>query len=610
MSAAANSATSPLPSVPDVLVDAEPDEEVPRHDDEDEILLPELVDRVSQQEVEDEYAEEPSSRARFDDTDDEEREENIDSLVLQEYDGDDMPTIEWNRENPNLTPGTVFESMVDYRAIIAFTDLSPDSRIDSLVSCSCSLNTERNGGKRSLVTYPHSTFIFAFVFAHRPPDIVSELQHPASSSAPSPGIILGSRSLSPSTAALRAARNTRPEPPFPAAIPCCQERALDRINGPWNESFQLLYTFKAEVETASPGSVVEIDKHTVKYKLKGKTMENECFGRAFVCFKACLQEFLNGCRPYLAVDVTALNGRWRGQLAAASAVDGHNWLFRVAFGVLEVESEESWIWFLQQLRNIIETQYVGHLILPSLIKALHAKARGLRMKCIRLSTYEAGVTYTDSKNREWTYPVNLATNECRCRQWQIRGKPCIYALHLMTVIGGEDGEVDQYCSEYFSVAKFRAAYAENVHALLGNDQWNIVDPGFKLHSPVLTRPPGRPRKSRIRAGEEGRVKKQHKCKRCGILGHIARRCNNPVDASFGDEEQWAAANAEEHAAAEENATSLEDNAASLENEATEVVACSRIIRGTRQKDLERKKLRLNHHLMRNLKPWLTKLLKL
>ena len=115
MSAAANSATSPLPSAPDVEVDAEPDEEVPRHDDEDEILFPELVDRVSQQAVEDEYAEEPSSRARFDNTDDEEREENIDSLVLQEYDGEDMPTIEWNREDPLLTPGTVFESMVDCR---------------------------------------------------------------------------------------------------------------------------------------------------------------------------------------------------------------------------------------------------------------------------------------------------------------------------------------------------------------------------------------------------------------------------------------------------------------------------------------------------------------
>ena len=34
---------------------------MPRHDDEDEILFPELVDRVSQQAVEDEYAEDPSS---------------------------------------------------------------------------------------------------------------------------------------------------------------------------------------------------------------------------------------------------------------------------------------------------------------------------------------------------------------------------------------------------------------------------------------------------------------------------------------------------------------------------------------------------------------------
>ena len=63
-------------------------------------------------------------------------------------------------------------------------------------------------------------------------------------------------------------------------ISYAKERALDRINGPWTESFQLLYTFKAEVETASLGSVVEIDKHIVKYKLKGKTMEKECFRRA------------------------------------------------------------------------------------------------------------------------------------------------------------------------------------------------------------------------------------------------------------------------------------------------------------------------------------------
>ena len=66
-----------------------------------------------------------------------------------------------------------------------------------------------------------------------------------------------------------------------------KEMALHGINGPWNESFQLIYTFKSEVEAASPGSVVEIDKHTFTYKIKGKSFQKECSRRAFVCFKAC-----------------------------------------------------------------------------------------------------------------------------------------------------------------------------------------------------------------------------------------------------------------------------------------------------------------------------------
>ena len=33
-------------------------------------------------------------------------------------------------------------------------------------------------------------------------------------------------------------------------------------------------------------------------------------------------------------------------------------------------------------RRIADTQYVAHVIIPSVIKALHARARGLRMKCI------------------------------------------------------------------------------------------------------------------------------------------------------------------------------------------------------------------------------------
>lgn len=70
-------------------------------------------------------------------------------------------------------------------------------------------------------------------------------------------------------------------------------------------------------------------------------------------FRAYWKGFLSGCRPYLAVDATSLNERFRGQLVAACATDAHNWLFLVAYGVLEEESTDSWTWFLQNLLQVI-----------------------------------------------------------------------------------------------------------------------------------------------------------------------------------------------------------------------------------------------------------------
>ena len=79
------------PSVPSAsgsqivrTVDVEDDadiEDQPPQDDEDELMFPELVDRCSKQAMEDLYMEDMAFGARFDDTDDEERNENNDSLV-------------------------------------------------------------------------------------------------------------------------------------------------------------------------------------------------------------------------------------------------------------------------------------------------------------------------------------------------------------------------------------------------------------------------------------------------------------------------------------------------------------------------------------------------
>ncbi|KAK1551473.1 hypothetical protein QYE76_071957 [Lolium multiflorum] len=74
-------------------------------------------DRCSKQAMEDQYMEDIAFGARFDDTDDEEKNENDDS-VLADYEGEDLPTIEWNREDPQLAKGTVFQTMMDCRNAI------------------------------------------------------------------------------------------------------------------------------------------------------------------------------------------------------------------------------------------------------------------------------------------------------------------------------------------------------------------------------------------------------------------------------------------------------------------------------------------------------------
>ena len=63
-----------------------------------------------------------------------------------------------------------------------------------------------------------------------------------------------------------------------------KQKAMESIYGNWHESFKLLYSFKAEVERTSPGSIVDIDHHTVEYTLKGVTRTKECFRSVFVCF--------------------------------------------------------------------------------------------------------------------------------------------------------------------------------------------------------------------------------------------------------------------------------------------------------------------------------------
>ena len=90
--------------------------------------------------------------------------------------------------------------------------------------------------------------------------------------------------------------------------------------------------------------------------------------------------------------------------------------------------------------------------------------------------------------------------------------------------------------DYYSVARFKATYAYALPAMEGKQQWDMVDPGFKLCAPVLKRAAGRPRKSRIRPRSEGAGlgARKRKCTRCGGSGHFGKYCDNTVDPAFGE----------------------------------------------------------------------------
>jgi zinc finger SWIM domain-containing protein 3 len=120
---------------------------------------------------------------------------------------------------------------------------------------------------------------------------------------------------------------------------------MAEVYGNWEDSFQLLFIWTEEVLRRSPGSVIEIETKEVD----GQVM----FHRFFCALSPCIDGFKEGCRPYLSVDSTALNGRWNGHLAAATALDGHNWMYPVAYGFIDGESEESWIWFMRMLHKAV-----------------------------------------------------------------------------------------------------------------------------------------------------------------------------------------------------------------------------------------------------------------
>lgn len=123
-----------------------------------------------------------------------------------------------------------------------------------------------------------------------------------------------------------------------------KERGLQAIYGSFEQGYYLLPAFCDQIKKTNPGSVAEVF-----------TTGPDCrFHRLFISFYASIYGFVNGCLPIIGLGRIQLKSKYLGTLLSATSFDGDGGLFPLAFGVVDVENDESWTWFLSELHKALE----------------------------------------------------------------------------------------------------------------------------------------------------------------------------------------------------------------------------------------------------------------
>jgi hypothetical protein len=167
------------------------------------------------------------------------------------------------------------------------------------------------------------------------------------------------------------------------------------------------------------------------------------------------------------------------------------------------------------------------IIILAIVNDLNAKTKTIKDHEVLI----CGPRKAEVTVNRFRHVVNLEEKACSCRAWQVIGKPCSHALIFIAKISSEV-QMDEFVHEYFSVDRYKKAYASKFNSMTSKDQWPHVNLGYKISKPKLRRKPGRPRKSRIKAFDEvGTGKKRKVCSEHNELGHTTKTCQGGPTAS-------------------------------------------------------------------------------
>ncbi|XP_010525087.1 PREDICTED: uncharacterized protein LOC104802950 [Tarenaya hassleriana] len=122
-----------------------------------------------------------------------------------------------------------------------------------------------------------------------------------------------------------------------------KERSMAALHGTYEEGYRLLPTYCEQIKQVNPGSFASVF---------ASGPEN-CFQRLFIAYRACISGFISSCRPLLEIDKAHLKGKYLGTILCAASVDADDSLFPLAIAIVDIESDENWIWFISELRKLL-----------------------------------------------------------------------------------------------------------------------------------------------------------------------------------------------------------------------------------------------------------------
>ncbi|XP_062019055.1 uncharacterized protein LOC133735674 [Rosa rugosa] len=118
---------------------------------------------------------------------------------------------------------------------------------------------------------------------------------------------------------------------------------LEVEEGGIKEQYARLADYGKELQRADPETTIDL---VCDFSNSEKAA---VFKRLYICLGAWKNGFKAGCRSLIGLDGAHLKTCFGGQLLTAVGIDANNTSWVVAYAMVELETKDSWIWFLQLL---------------------------------------------------------------------------------------------------------------------------------------------------------------------------------------------------------------------------------------------------------------------